>query len=356
MPGPAARRSKVLIVDDEPFNVDLLEQELEDLGYETLAATNGREALEKVAAEQPDLILLDIMMPVMDGLTACRRLKESDETRLIPVVIMTALDGIEDRIRGIEAGADDFLTKPVNPRELRARIQTALRLKQTVDRKLAELARIKEHFAKFVPESVKRLVSANAEAPELAKTERDVSVLFCDLSGYSRLSEELPAETLNALVEGYFSAFLDQIHQAGGDINETAGDGFMAIFEAPEPSVHAQAAADTALALLQITNRLNAERRGPALSIHMGLNSGLALVGSTRFEGVRGSRWTFTASGPVTNLAARLAGIARDGQVLAGPQTARRLSDRYHIELLRQEQLKNFTGLTQVFHLAGMSG
>ena len=128
-------RPKILIVDDEPLNVDYLEQELIDLGYETASATNGQEALEKVAAEAPDLILLDVMMPIMDGFTVCRTLKESDETRLIPVVIMTALDGIEDRIKGIEAGADDFLTKPVNDRELFARVRTTLKLKYTVDHK-----------------------------------------------------------------------------------------------------------------------------------------------------------------------------------------------------------------------------
>src|SRR5215510_12956741 len=191
MTGPSP--SKILIVDDEPFNVDLLEQELEDLGYRTLAACNGKEALAKVANELPDLILLDVMMPIMDGFTTCRQLKENDETRLIPVVIMTALDGMEDRIRGIEAGADDFLTKPVNPRELRARIQTALRLKHTVDRKLGELSKIKDHFAKFVPEAVKRLVAANPDAPALAKRESDVSVLFVDISGYTTLSGRLPA-------------------------------------------------------------------------------------------------------------------------------------------------------------------
>ena len=120
------RPSKILIVDDEPFNVDYLEQELEDLGYATVSASNGQEALAKVAAESPDLILLDVMMPIMDGFAVCRMLKGNDETRLIPIVIMTALDGIEDRIRGIEAGADDFLTKPVNQRELMARIQTTL--------------------------------------------------------------------------------------------------------------------------------------------------------------------------------------------------------------------------------------
>src|SRR2546425_8920603 len=111
-------RAKILSVDDEPFNVDYLEQELEDLGYETVNAANGQEALQKVTAEAPDLILLDVMMPIMDGFTVCRILKGNEETRFIPIVIMTALDGIDDRIKGIEAGADDFLTKPINQREL----------------------------------------------------------------------------------------------------------------------------------------------------------------------------------------------------------------------------------------------
>jgi DNA-binding response OmpR family regulator len=133
-----AERSKILIVDDEPFNVDYLEQELGDLGYETVSATNGKEALQKVAVEAPDLILLDVRMPGIDGFTVCRLLKEREETQLIPLVMMTALGALEDRIRGIEAGADDFLTKPVNPRELLARIQTAVKMKQAVDRRLKE--------------------------------------------------------------------------------------------------------------------------------------------------------------------------------------------------------------------------
>src|SRR5216684_1252496 len=118
-------RSKILIVDDEPFNVDYLEQELENLGYETVSASSGQEALAKVAVEAPDLILLDVMMPGLDGFTVCRLLKEQEETQLIPIVIMTALGAREDRIKGIEAGADNFLTKPADQRELRARIRTA---------------------------------------------------------------------------------------------------------------------------------------------------------------------------------------------------------------------------------------
>src|SRR5688500_15628612 len=108
----------------------------------------------------------------------------------------------------------------------RPRMQTALRLKHTMDGKLNELRRARDHFAKFVPEAVKRLIAANPEAPELDKHERDVSVLFVDISGYARLCEQLPLDVLNRLVERYFSTFLDCIHEAGGDINETAGDGF----------------------------------------------------------------------------------------------------------------------------------
>jgi CheY-like chemotaxis protein len=349
MPQP----SKILIVDDEPLNVDYLEQELEDLGYITASARNGREALEKIAVEAPDLILLDIMMPIMDGLTACRILKEDDETRLIPIVVMTALDGFDDRIKGIEAGADDFLTKPVNQRELLARIQTALRLKYTVDEKLSTLRRATDHFAKFVPEAVKRLVTANPAAPELAKHLQDVSVLFVDITGYTRLCEQLPLEVLNRLVERYFSTFLDRIHEADGDINETAGGGFMAIFQAADVQVHTVTAVETALALLHTTAALNRTSSAPPLAIHMGLNSGLALVGSTRFEGGQGTRWTFTASGPVTNLAARLAATARAGQLLVGAETVRRLGQRYHVERLGREHLKNLAQAIDIYRVLG---
>ncbi|GIX48592.1 MAG: hypothetical protein KatS3mg131_2803 [Candidatus Tectimicrobiota bacterium] len=344
------RQAKILIVDDEPFNVDLLEQLLEELGYETVSACNGQEALEKVAAAAPDLLLLDVMMPGLDGFAVCRRLKDNEETRLIPIVMMTALGSVEDRIRGIEAGADDFLTKPVDERELLARIRTTLRLKETVERKLGELRRIKDHFAKFVPEAVKRLVAANPEAPELEKHPRDVTVLFLDISGYSHLSQRLPPAVLNGLVERYFSAFLDCIHAAGGDINETAGDGFMAIFQDPQ---HALTAADTALALLAATEALNAENAAQPLSVHMGLNSGTALVGSTRFEGLRGARWTFTASGPVTNLAARLAGLAAPGQICLGPEAARRLGGRYRLRRLGQVHLKHLDAPVEVYCLVG---
>jgi DNA-binding response OmpR family regulator len=350
-----ARRALILIVDDEPLNIDYIQQELEDLGYATVSAHNGKEALRRVEADSPDLILLDVRMPLMDGFEVCRALKSSDATRLIPIVIMTTLDGIEDRIKGIEVGADDFLTKPVNQRELVARIRTALRLRETMDRKLHELRQVKDHFARFVPEAVRRLVAENPDAPALDKRERDVSVLFVDISGYSQLSERVAPAELNALVEQYFSRFMDEIQTRGGDINETAGDGVMAIFEDPNPASHAVKAVDTALAVQAATAALNRDRAGQPVGIHIGINSGVALVGSTRFEGFRGTRWTFTASGPVTNLAARLAAAARAGEVIAGPETVRRLGDRYRFELLPREHLKNITEAIQLHRILGRS-
>jgi class 3 adenylate cyclase len=183
--------------------------------------------------------------------------------------------------------------------------------------------------------------------------EQDVTVLMLDVSGYSKLSEQLPTEQLNALVERYFSAFLDLIREADGDINETAGDGFMAIFLESSGTDHPQAAVRTALSQLQTTQRLNAEQPDTPLSVHMGVNSGVALVGSTRFEGARGTRWTFTASGPVTILAARLVGIADGGQVVIGPETYRRVADDFRIESLGEHSLKNLSEPIEVHLVLG---
>jgi DNA-binding response OmpR family regulator len=144
------KRSTILIVDDEPFNVDYLEQMLVELGYDTISAANGQEALDHVAAHAPDLILLDVMMPMVDGFTVCRRLKDQEETQLIPIIIMTALDAKADRIAGIQAGADDFLTKPVDEAELAARIATALQHKSAVDHRVVELRTLKEQVSQFV--------------------------------------------------------------------------------------------------------------------------------------------------------------------------------------------------------------
>jgi DNA-binding response OmpR family regulator len=347
---------KVLVVDDEARNVKLLEALLLPRGYEVVKASNGAEALQKVHAERPDLVLLDVMMPVMDGFEACKLLKENADTQLIPVIIMTALGQVEDRIKGIEAGADDFLTKPVHRDELLARIRTSLRLKQTIDRKVDVLHQVQEHLAKFVPQAVQRLIEANPGTPELEKREQDVSVLFVDISGYARLSETLTPLQVNELIERYFSSYLDCIHSHGGDVNETAGDGLMAIFADTDPQRHARRAVQTALETLQRTAQLNGQLQPLAVpvAVHIGINSGLAFVGPTKFEGASGTRWTYTASGSITNVAARIAALGEPGSVLVGPETARRIAGFFAVRELGIHQFKNISEAVMVHQILGM--
>ncbi len=348
-------QAKILVVDDEVKNVKLLEALLLPRGYTVVKAYNGEEALRQVQQEQPDLILLDVMMPLLDGFEVCKRLKENDETRLIPVVIMTALGQMEDRIKGIEAGADDFLTKPVHRDELMARIRTSLRLKRTIERRVSLLQGVQEHLAKFVPQTVKRIIEKNPVAPELEKREQDVSVLFADISGYTKLSEALPQEQVSFIVERYFSSFLDCVHANRGDLSETAGDGLMAIFPDTDPARHARNAVQTALEILQRTATLNEQFRGTfeSIAVHAGINSGLALVGPTKLEGATGVRWTYTASGPVTNVAARIAALGEGGMVLASAETTRRVAGLFSMQEMGKRQLKNVKEEVMIYQILG---
>lgn len=218
-------------------------------------------------------------------------------------------------------------------------------------RKVENLERIRALLGKFVPRSVTSLIDSQPESPDLAKRQRDVSVLFLDIAGYTKLSEQNDAERVNRLVETYFSSFLDEIYQNQGDVNETAGDGLMVIFQDADPLAHARAAAATALAIGRRAAQINRELGGQPVLVNQGVNSGQALVGSSCFRGLAGDRWTFTASGSVTNLAARLAGLARQGQALLGPETARRVAGQFELASLGPQGLKNVAQPVEVFEL-----
>ncbi len=344
----------VLVVDDNENNRDIVSRLLEREGYAVSQAENGMQALERLKSECIDLILLDVMMPVMDGIEACKRMKDDPETRLIPVIIMTALGHVDDRVQAIQAGADDFLTKPVNRGELLARIQTSLRLKQTVDAKLDRLKGAQEYLARFVPQSVIRQLEEHPEAPELEKTDQDMSAMFVDVSGYTRLSEDL-RQTADFIVEKYFSRFLDSIHGNEGDVTETSGDGLMVVFPDQDPNEHPRKAARAALEILQKTDELNEQLKGifEPISVHIGINSGIALIGPMKYEGVSGARWTYTALGPAVNLAARIAGVAEGGMILLGAETARRIKGDFDTKEVGKKRLKNIKDEVMIYQILG---
>jgi class 3 adenylate cyclase/HAMP domain-containing protein len=220
--------------------------------------------------------------------------------------------------------------------------------------KVALLEQVKGELSKFVPEAVTRLLEKNPDARELEKRETDVSVLFLDVEGYTRLSEQLPPQRLNRMIQDYFSSFLEIIRDHHGDVNETAGDGLMVIFQSEDgPTRHADNAAGAAFRILARVAALNQEFAGiyPAVAVHVGINSGVALVGATKLDVAGGGRWTFTASGPTTNLAARIAGLTKGGEVMVGPETGERIKTHYVLEDAGEHRLKNVSHPVQVYRL-----
>jgi len=220
-------------------------------------------------------------------------------------------------------------------------------------RRIQMLESIKANLSKFVPKTVQDLIEESPEAPLLDKREADLSVFFVDIAGYTRLSAEMDMERVNQLVELYFGAFLDEIVKYGGDVNETAGDGLMVIFRDPDPRKHATAAVRAALGIQRRAQETNATLEGffEPVMMHVGVNSGIASVGATKIEGVAGTRWTYTASGPTTNVAARLAGLAEGGGIVISEETRARLGDEFQAEDLGPQQLKNVPQPVRVFRL-----
>jgi class 3 adenylate cyclase len=210
-------------------------------------------------------------------------------------------------------------------------------------RRIQILESIKSNLSKFVPRTVQALIEESPEAPSFDKREADVSVLFADITGYTRLSSQMPLEQVNQIVERYFGAFLDEIVRRGGDVNETAGDGLMVIFQNPDPAQHARAAVETGLAIRQRTLEINDQHRGQyePIEMHIGVNSGVAAVGATRIEGGVGARWTYTASGSTTNIAARLTALSEGGILIISEETRHRLGEGFVLDDLGPRTLKN---------------
>lgn len=292
-----------------------------------------------------------VLAPIARVAHAARRIGDGD---------LEARAGLRgpDELGQLGGAVDDMAGRLQTARaELEARnaelAQTLRSLKESLQ-KVELLEQVKGELSKFVPEAVTRLLEQHPDARELEKREADVSVLFLDVEGYTRLSEQLPPQRLNRMIQDYFSAFLEIIRAQHGDVNETAGDGLMVIFQSEGSATrHALNAAGAAFQVLARVAALNREFAGvyPPVAIHVGVNSGPALVGATRLDAAGGGRWTFTASGPTTNLAARIAGLTRGGEVKIGPETAARIKGDYVLEDGGEHPLKNVSKPVRVFRL-----
>ncbi len=223
-------------------------------------------------------------------------------------------------------------------------------------RKVEILEGIKSNLCKFVPTAVTRLMERSPDGEIQGAEERDISVLFLDIEGYTRMTEELGAVEVNNLTERYFSVFMDAIYQNNGDVVETAGDGLMVLFMTDDATRHALEAVQAAATIRQNTQSINAEctqGRDPVI-INIGISSGRAFVGASKFESYTGGRWTYTSHGTITNVAARLCGQASGGEVLVSRDTAKRTHGSFAYEHLGPVKLKNLSEEIEVFALEAM--
>jgi adenylate cyclase len=340
------KQPRILVVDDTPQNVKLLSDLLRTKGYAVLTATSGEQALETITVGAPDLVLLDVMMPGLSGYDVCRKIREEPATALLPVVFVTSLDAQQERVKGIEAGADDFLSKPINQPELFARVRSLLRVKQLQDQRLG---RLKSFFSPQLAEAI-----AAGKGDELLKTHRrEITVAFFDLRGFTAFTDESEPEEVMDLLRAYHAALGRLVLAQQGTLERFAGDAVMVFFNDPLPIDRpAEHAVRTALAMrdafMPIADHWK-KRGGFDLGLGVGIAQGYATLGAIGFEG----RWDYAAIGNVTNLAARLCSEAKAGQILADRKTMAALDGSFHFDEARALTLKGFDKPVSAFPLQG---
>jgi adenylate cyclase len=362
--------SRILVVDDTPANVKLLVDVLTAKGYAVTSAANGEEALVRIGVQQPDLVLLDIMMPGLSGYDVCRRIRANPNTALLPVVLCTSLDPKQERLNGIEAGADDFIPKPINQPELFARVKSLLRIKSLQDEVRAQAAqlaewnvkledRVREQVAQmdalsrlksfFSPQLAEAIVAGGADM--LKTHRREISVVFIDLRGFTAFTDRAEPEEVMELLHQFHAAMGRIVLDHGGTLERFAGDSVMIFFNDPVPMERpAEAAVNMALVMQQGFPPLAAEwrKRGYELGLGCGIAMGYATLGQIGFEG----RWDYAAIGSVTNLAARLCAEAEGGQVLVDRKIMARVEGLFGATEIGPLALKGLTHPVPAFALA----
>lgn len=354
--------SKILVVDDNPRNVKLLADVLGAKGYTIATAASGDEALRKVAAESPDLVLLDVIMPGMSGYEVCRAIRSDPATQILPVVMVTALDPHEERVKGLEAGADDFLAKPINQPELLARVSSLLRIKslhdetrslarelgqmnETLEQRVAEqvaqlerLSRLKRFFS---PQLAEAIVTGGADDPLLSHR-REVVVIFVDLRGFTAFSEVSEPEEVMRVLREYHAEMGKLILEHEGTLERFTGDGMMVFFNDPVVVADpAERGLRMAVAMRERVNDMSVvwRKHGYDLGLGIGIAQGFATIGAIGFEG----RFDYGAVGTVTNLAARLCGEAKGGQILISHKALAAVEHIVNFEEIGEVQLKGFS-------------
>jgi adenylate cyclase len=362
--------AKVLVVDDTPLNIKLLGDLLAVKGYAVATATNGEEALAKLAAEAPDIVLLDVMMPGLSGYDVCRRIRADPTTALLPVVMVTSLDPQTERVKGIEAGADDFIAKPINQPELFARVRSLLRIKALQDEvrrqsdalkewnvkledrvreQIGELERLGKLKRFFSPTVAEAIVSAG-EKSILTPHRREICYVFVDLRGFTAFTDTVEPEEVQAVLRDYHAAMGQLIADHEGTLDRFAGDGILVFFNDPLPTPEpGKRAAKMALSMRERFALLHDQwsKLGYELDLGVGIAQGYATLGAFGFEG----RWDYTAIGGVVNLAFRLCGEAKPGQILIDRRMRAALDDSFTIESVGPIVLKGYTQPVAAFAL-----
>lgn len=361
---------KILAVDDTPENLRLLEAILGPRGYQLVTAESGTAGLEAVHREHPDIVLLDIIMPGLNGYDVCRRLRDDPATRYLPIVMITA-SGDQERVQALEAGADDFIAKPFNQLELLARVRSLLRLKEYYDtikqqsRELAEWNHALEGRVREQVEEIERIGRLRRFlSPQIAELvlsqesllqphRREISVVFCDLRGFTTFSETAEPEESLAVLRDYHQAVGAAVFRHEGTLEHFAGDGVMVWFNDPLPQEdHALRAVRMAVAVRErmAEHFEKWEKRGHRLGFGAGIAMGHATLGRIGFEG----RYDYGAVGNVTNLAQRLSAEARPGQILVSQRVFAAIETAVESESLGELVLKGYSRPVAAYSVAAL--
>lgn len=352
----------ILVIDDDGNNLRVASDLLESAGFEVRAARDGATGIKRAKASQPDLILLDVQMPGIDGYETCRRLVTDPDTAKIPVIFMTALTRTEDKVRAFEAGAVDYVSKPFEFEELNARIQTQLklaalqrelrsanaRLEERVRERTAALAEANEAMIRFVPqEFLASLGHTEVSTTRLGdRIHGDFTVMFSDIRSYTPLAEALGPEQTFALLGDYYRRIGPIVHEYGGYVCQYLGDGFMASFPDPVQAVH------SAVAQQQAVDTMNAERVAQG---HAAIRTGIGLNTGPLTLGIIGDEQRFSTSivGDTVNLAARMEGLSKfyGVRITISETTRAALGDQFDLRFLDRTQARGKVAETSIYEV-----